>query len=189
MNGGYVMIKASDSNAYTKLLNAINLGKPILFYENDTTCYYIDSITTSGTNVVLTKGGKTITIANDNTITSVGDIQITTIEITNDICDDFNTLADFDNFIITKELYDKLLSGKYILKVTLYDAVDFIGFPNWVSDNSDNLLSNALVDTHYIMPYLDSGDNGAMCYLVIGQLKDERYFLVCNTSAFTIINA
>lgn len=76
MNGGYVMIQTSDSNVYTKLKNAITLGKPILFYENDTTCYYIDTITIDGDdNIVLTKGGKTITIADDNTITTSGDIQ------------------------------------------------------------------------------------------------------------------
>lgn len=74
MNGGYIMIKASDADIYLEASRALTIGKPILFYENDTTCYYIDTITLDGTNVVLTKGGKTITIANDNTITSVGDI-------------------------------------------------------------------------------------------------------------------
>ena len=75
MNGGYIMIKASDANIYLEASKALTIGKPILFYENDTTCYYIDTIILDGTNIVLTKGGKTITIANDNTITSVGDIQ------------------------------------------------------------------------------------------------------------------
>lgn len=75
MNGGYIMIKASDADIYLEASRALTIGKPILFYENDTTCYYIDTITLDGTNVVLTKGGKTITIANDNTITTSGDIQ------------------------------------------------------------------------------------------------------------------
>lgn len=75
MNGGYIMIKASDADIYLEASRALTIGKPILFYENDTTCYYIDTIILDGTNIVLTKGGKTITIANDNTITSVGDIQ------------------------------------------------------------------------------------------------------------------
>lgn len=74
MNGGYIMIKASDADIYLEASRALIIGKPILFYENDTTCYYIDTITLDGTNVVLTKGGKTITIANDNTITSVGEM-------------------------------------------------------------------------------------------------------------------
>lgn len=75
MNGGYIMIKASDADIYASASRALNIGKPILFYENDTTCYYIDTITIDGDdNIILTKGGKTITIADDNTITSVGDI-------------------------------------------------------------------------------------------------------------------
>lgn len=76
MNGGYIMIKASDTNIYLEASKALTIGKPILFYENDTTCYYIDTITLDGTNIVLTKGGKTITIADDNTITTSGDIQV-----------------------------------------------------------------------------------------------------------------
>ena len=75
LNGGYVMLKADDTALYTKALNALTYGKPILFYEDDKTCYYIDSASIDGTNIVLTKGGKTITIADDGTITSSGDIQ------------------------------------------------------------------------------------------------------------------
>ena len=75
MNGGYVMIKSSDSEIYSKVKKAIEIGKPILYYENDTTCYYIDSASIVGTDVILTKGGKTITIDNDNNVVSSGDIQ------------------------------------------------------------------------------------------------------------------
>ena len=75
MNGGYVMIKSTDSEIYSKVKKAIEIGKPILYYENDTTCYYIDSASIVGTDIVLTKGGKTITIDNDNNVLSSGDIQ------------------------------------------------------------------------------------------------------------------
>ena len=96
-------------------------------------------------------------------------------------------MSDFDDYVITKELYDKLLSGKYVLKATLYDTVEFIGFPNWLDDSNDNTLSNALVDTHLIMPYWDTANKG-IAFLIIGQLKDERYFLLCNNTSQPIIN-
>lgn len=75
MNGGYLMVSKSDTNIYTKLNNALTVGKPILWYEDANTCYYIDTITKSGTDIVLTKGGKTITVESDGDITEVGDIQ------------------------------------------------------------------------------------------------------------------
>ena len=75
-DGGYVMIGKTDNNIYEKSKKVLTLGKPILFYEDATTSYYIDTISLDGSdNVVLTKGGKTITIANDNTITESGEIQ------------------------------------------------------------------------------------------------------------------
>ena len=74
MNGGYLMVSKSDTNLYAKLNNALTVGKPILWYEDANTCYYIDTITKSGTDIVLTKGGKTITIESDGDITEVGDV-------------------------------------------------------------------------------------------------------------------
>lgn len=177
-NGGYIILDLQDANVYAQAQNCLLANKPVMVYDN-TQVYYADSIILDGTNVILTKGGKTITIADDNTITTSGDIQTTTLELTID-ADDFATLDNFDNFVITKDLYDKLLSGKYVIKANLYDDVDFIGFPNWVSD--EVVLTNALVDTHFIMEYLDTADNGD-CYLVIGQLKDERYFLICDNNS------
>lgn len=75
MNGGYLMVSKTDTNLYTKLNNALTLGKPVLWYEDDNTCYYIDTITKSGTDIVLTKGDKTITIENNGDVTESGDIQ------------------------------------------------------------------------------------------------------------------
>ena len=75
MNGGYLMVSKTDTNLYEKLNNALTLGKPVLFYEDENTCYYIDSITKSGTDIILTKGGKTITINDANAVSSVGEIQ------------------------------------------------------------------------------------------------------------------
>ena len=75
MLGGYVMLNKADENLYVKAKNALTQGKPILFYEDANTCYYIDTITLDGTDIILTKGGKTITIEADGDITENGDIQ------------------------------------------------------------------------------------------------------------------
>ncbi|MBR6518025.1 MAG: hypothetical protein IKT40_14425 [Bacilli bacterium] len=75
LNGGYLMVSKTDTELYKKLNNALTLGKPVLFYEDATTCYYIDTISKSGDDIVLTKGGKTITITDANVVTESGDIQ------------------------------------------------------------------------------------------------------------------
>lgn len=76
MNGGYLMVSKTDTKLYEKLNNALTIGKPVLWYEDENTCYYIDTITKSGTDIILTKGGKTITIESDGDITESGDIQV-----------------------------------------------------------------------------------------------------------------
>ena len=73
--GGYVMINKAQDNVYELATSALTSGKPILWYETNTECYFIDTITLSGTDIILTKGGKTITIESDGDITEVGDIQ------------------------------------------------------------------------------------------------------------------
>lgn len=74
MNGGYIIISKNQADTYALSLKALELGKPVLFYEDDTTCYYIDTISKSGTDIVLTKGGKTITIESDGNITETGEV-------------------------------------------------------------------------------------------------------------------
>lgn len=74
LSGGYFIINKTDKNVYEKALSAVTDGKPILWYEDDTTCYYIDTITLSGTTVIMTKGSLTISIANTGTITESGSI-------------------------------------------------------------------------------------------------------------------
>ena len=75
LKGGYILINKGDANIYASLENALTSGKPVLFYEDANTCYYIDTISQSGDDIVLTKGGKTITITDANVVTEVGDIQ------------------------------------------------------------------------------------------------------------------
>ena len=75
MNGGYAMINLASATIHADALAALASNKPIVVYEATGAPYYADTVSISGTSVVITKGGKTITIANDNTITNVGDIQ------------------------------------------------------------------------------------------------------------------
>lgn len=73
--GGYVMINKAQDNVYELATSALTSGKPILWYESNTECYFIDTITLSGTDIILTKGGKTITIESDGDVTESGNIQ------------------------------------------------------------------------------------------------------------------
>lgn len=84
MNGGYLIVSKADTNLYEKLNKALTLGKPVLWYEDEDTCYYIDTITKSGTDIILTKGGKTITIESDGDITESGDVENPTLETIKD---------------------------------------------------------------------------------------------------------
>ena len=74
MVNGYVTLDLASTNIYKESLGAIKAQKPIMVVDLPE-CYFADTITKSGTSIIITKGGKTITIANDNTITNVGDIQ------------------------------------------------------------------------------------------------------------------
>ena len=73
--GGYTILDLESSTIYADSVKALDSNKPIVVYDGTNKPYFADTISLSGTNVVITKGGKTIAIANDNTITSVGDIQ------------------------------------------------------------------------------------------------------------------
>ena len=74
--GGYSILDLTDTTNVSKQANiCYTQDKPVLVYGANGEKYFADSITKSGTNIIITKGGQTITIANDNTITIVGDIQ------------------------------------------------------------------------------------------------------------------
>ena len=76
LNGGYSIIKKDDANIFAKVNDALTNGKPILFYEDDKNCYYIDTMEKTGTDsIALTKGGLTIVITSGNVVTELGSIQ------------------------------------------------------------------------------------------------------------------
>lgn len=119
-NGGYAIVSANDIDVYSKCLNALANQKPILFYEDANTCYYIDSVSMVGTDVVLTKGGKTITIDSSNNVVSSGEIQNHLYKIyiqgncvNNDEDIDVYIIANIYTNIkptITDDLYDSLMN-------------------------------------------------------------------------------
>jgi len=78
--GGYVMINKAQDNVYELAKSALTSGKPILWYESNTECYFIDTITLSGTDIILTKGGKTIIINDTNSVSSEGIVSNPTME-------------------------------------------------------------------------------------------------------------
>ena len=141
MNGGYIIISKTQADAYALSLKALELGKPILWYEDNTTCYYIDTISKSGTDIVLTKGGKTITIESDETITESGEIQThlyryaITLSDTND--DHYTILVNVNEKIdedITdiKDLYKYFAVGDIVLDGDYNDS-----FTNWLAIYTD----------------------------------------------------
>lgn len=157
MNGGYVMIKSSDSEIYSKVKKAIEIGKPILFYENDTTCYYIDSASIVSTDVVLTKGGKTITIDSSNNVVSSGDIQnhLYANNIRLDCIDSSTNSVYLTMQIISKEKLETLDSVK-----------------NYIKNNTDYGDSKTLLINGY-----NSDSNVTFSY--IGYLSNDNSFKLC----------
>ena len=103
LKGGYILVNKNDANIYASVENALISGKPVLFYENSTTCYYIDTISKSGDDIVLTKGGKTITITDANVVTESGDIQTHLYEFI------INCGDEYVSFLTSKNL------GSYII--------------------------------------------------------------------------
>lgn len=76
LNGGYVMLDKADSDIFAKASGALQAGKPILWYEDKNTCYFIDTIEKTGSDsIALTKGGLTIVITSGNVVTENGSIQ------------------------------------------------------------------------------------------------------------------
>lgn len=122
--GGYSILDLTDANVSAQANACYNQDKPVLVYGANGERYFADTITKSGTSIIVTKGGKTITIANDNTITNVGDIQAKQIHHY-----DFNMeylkvngnnlTADYAVLISDKNLNGVKLSelpiGKYVL--------------------------------------------------------------------------
>lgn len=84
-NGGYVIVTHDDANIYKKVASAYENGKPILFYDDDKKCYYIDSIEKGVDIYTLVKGGKTFEVTSNNTLSSTGEVDAPTMENIKDL--------------------------------------------------------------------------------------------------------
>lgn len=135
LNGGYVMLDKADSNIYAKALGALKAGKPILWYEDKNTCYYIDTLAKSSDDIVLTKGGKTITITDANVVTESGEIQNhlynNNIYIIGED-EETETCYIYLNILATKELTNTEIED-YIKQFTGTDGLAVSGYCNVIS--------------------------------------------------------
>ena len=179
MVNGYVFLDLTKSNVYSKALKVLGTDKPVVIKDGSGSPYFVDSLTLDGTNVVITKGGKTITIANDNTITNVGDIQnhLYTLTLhysdtnfvvyTNDkglfdLNDNYRIVNSDNEYVLSDELTNSLLSILDKIKVGDYHGINFV----YVGDES----------TPFVNKSNDSGfniedDNGSTLIEVVFETK------------------
>ena len=175
MNGGYAMINLASATIHADALAALASNKPIVVYEATGAPYYADSVTTSGTNIIITKGGKTITIANDNTITNVGDIQLHKykIEITtnNNIFYVITCLNDLPFAINTKlpistEIFEYLNSHEIFYKcISIDENSEYV---NILYDTADE--ENFEIETRYFDDGAITSGNVTITHVTFNQL-------------------
>lgn len=175
--GGYVIINKALDNVYELANNALTSGKPILWYEDENTCYYIDTISKSGTDIILTKGGKTITIENDGDITETGDIQNHLYQYyimiygelgSNSIYVGFNLSSKININISDMDLDDvKTLIGenRYIANIAYGDTTDYsLSNEVWqVRVNENNLRFSSKDDDSFIGNFTNLSVNSPLC--------------------------
>ena len=154
--------------------SALTSGKPILWYESNTECYFIDTITLSGTDIILTKGGKTITIENDSDITEVGDINNLEIEGLQ------AELYTIENLTIENIYTSACKNGD---KITIVSALnltrlDTLGINAWVAN---------IKLPSYIMEKLFPTNIGAydcLAFNVINSINTDLTIVPLNTMVF-----
>lgn len=143
-NGGYAIVKYNDSDIFAKVKNAYENEKPILFYDDDKTCYFIDTTKKVGDDYVLVKGGKTITITDANTVSSTGSADAPTMENIKDLAG-HNRFIEGEGRLIAVEgitnNYNKWsLSGTHFMLVLAYVTTDSVS------------VSSATVFAQYSLP-------------------------------------
>lgn len=78
--GGYSILDLESSTIYADSVKALDSNKPVVVYDGTNAPYFADTISLSGTSVVITKGGKTITINDTNSVSSEGVVANPTME-------------------------------------------------------------------------------------------------------------
>ena len=116
-NGGYVMINLTGDNVYDQALTCLKFkgDKAILVYDGENV-FFADTLTLSGTNVIITKGGQTITISNTNEVTTSGSISGGTKLYTHNI-----DLTFLDGCDETRNIIFRVISSRD----TAYDTTSF----------------------------------------------------------------
>ena len=184
LKGGYYIINKTDNDIYARLQKALSQGKPILFYEDENTCYYIDSIsggeitteivddeeiTTYG-DIVLTKGGKTITITYENVVTELGDVNNPLIELIKDASGNYR-FVEGDGVALEltgfTPIYNKWsLSGSHLMFVLCAEIADTtiltsgvtlstFTLPKWIYDKIQPVWLN-FMELKYVTAYADN---------------------------------
>ena len=152
LKGGYILVNKNDANIYASVENALTSGKPVLFYEDANTCYYIDTLAKSGDDIVLTKGGKTITITDANVVTESGAI---------------DGLKQY-NFKITTA------NNEYVVSKLLFD----VNYPLKTNINIDADLFQYLSDITVIYHSIAYGNVDDKLYTIADVDDESNYEIV-----------
>lgn len=180
--GGYSILDLTDANVSAQANACYNQDKPVLVYGANGERYFADTITKSGTSIIITKGGKTITIANDNTITNVGNIQnhlylyhFKYSKGNDNIVSDIISNKDIDFSTITKEKLSLLLGDE---KHTASGVVNYgdaeIAFVYSIYWDDDIFMlgsnSNADTDSDTLKTGIDANFDENITYNVYGDI-------------------
>lgn len=160
LNGGYVMLDKADSDIFAKASGALQAGKPILWYEDKNTCYFIDTIEKTGSDsIALTKGGLTIVITSGNVVTEVGAI---------------DGLKQY-------KFYIKTSNNTYIVTKSLYN----VPYPLKTEINIDADLFNYLYDNNVTYQSVAYGQGDDVLYTIADVADEETYELTIYNNSGT----
>lgn len=143
-NGGYVMINLTGADVYVQARTCLKFkgDKAILVYDGENV-FFADTITLSGTNVVITKGGQTITISNANVVTKTGSISGGGVKLYTHNID----LVFLDGCDETKNIIFRVISSnESVYNATSFKALFNVGPEE--QEKSCGLFNNALIETN-----------------------------------------
>ena len=169
-NGGYAIISHDDVNIFNKIDSAYKAQKPILFYDDDKNCFYVDSVKVNGDgDYEFTKGGKTWTVTDNNTLSSEGQIQ----EKIHEYIINLILKSASDGSGVTIDVSFRYITNK---ELTLYN-----------NEHLTQEIANSVVDDYRFIPLCEEGDE------VIQYAYNEKFIDNClnvrgNNSEFFIVD-
>ena len=168
--GGYSILDLTDANVSAQANACYNQDKPVLVYGANGERYFADTITKSGTSIIITKGGKTITIANDNTITNVGDIQ--------------NHLYRYDlDFEFT---YDGQYVNRFFIQVYVNKNLNKNDLLTYMTDHNGFFIASGLINfngTEFSSCAINSfliNDDDLTLVIYLNSQSDTEYTITLN---------